>query len=1625
MESHVAPGGGPAAAGGFDYQKLVTAWAAAHMLAETPIAGSFGLPSATITLLRTETEQPVDDLLLMTSTGGVILAQIKRSIDAGASARSPLAGALTQAVRQTIRSRRAPATANPERPWERSLDADRDRIAVISRSLPAKVQAANRLLRQLRVTQSTPLGDLGSSEEERTALRVLREHLARIWQEETAGPASNADMLACLLPLVFLELEVEVGGRDEATAKIALQHVLRDGAQIDACWSELTVLAGSLVTRRGGAERSAVQHHLETRGIKLAAATSYRADIEKLRAYGLRTERDLAAYAGLHVGNEAVRIPRAVVDDLVSAAASERSLLVTGDPGAGKSGAVHDLAERLGAAGRDVVVLAVDRIAAESMSQLRVELDLEHDFVEVLANWPGDQPGFLIIDALDAARARETAQLVRDLLRRLIDSPTRWRVVASIREFDLQNSPQLQALFAGVPPGRHAAQAFRRLRHVHVPALTDDELQFLWARAPAFAVVFERSDDRTRDLLRVPFNLRLFADLFTSGVGVDELTTIRTRTELLEGYWRWRVLGEADPDGDARENVLRIIAANMIEHRSLRAVRADLPSTLDSVSLTRLHSNGVLAPWTSPGTNEPERAVITFSHHVLFDYAASRLLLRGTPETLVTRLNADPEFILSFRPSAVMHFEYLWLRENTRTSFWEAALVLAAADTLPAIAKTVAPAVAVGAAEAIADFAELLRLLAAPAAGAEHTMRHVFGAVLAADRAQQPLVGTPNGLWAGLLRATAEHLTAITAYAIRPTLYEATEQIDAASDAERRDLWRAATRLLRFVRAQGSQDDLSLSVQAVRAICRAYGVDAASSRNLLLPIIDESYLSQRGTEELYWVAREIERIIPIDPEFVRRVFEVSFSFRVLDDHQVSLGGGALLSLTTSARQHHESILHSLGESFVGFLERAPSSAIQTLPSLVESHLRNRESTRLSASGMRFSFLGSDVEVREDGSYIWDARSSVGDELGPILEAVESYFAQMEPNDAAIALLRLFGTVNIAAAGWRRLLRAAATSPERLGRTVIDLACAEPLLYAHDTTTEAGRFIAAVYPHVSDADRSRIEKAILRGAEDVDPDLARMRKHLRDRLLGSIPAEFATTPEATRLLASIAQEGGPPANDDLFEISGGAMAYTDEDYLRDLHVPVESAETQRLLALTRPVEKFTTQHLNSIPTSAAVDEILPQLRELDAALHDLPLHDEARDYGWGYLAEAAERIARLEAFDEAPFAEWVVETLGEGTTQRQPLPEEDSAFKTPGWGSPAARLNAAQGWMRIARSARFVDAAYIATLRSLAADPTPSVRFQVAHDLRGLYRTAPDLMWELIQHFGDNENSLGVLQGFMAGTLQVLAARHPDRVVPIVTKLIERVPDDKDERTVRDAAFNVIAGLYVWRGNLECEALIAAATADLPRRSSDCSRIAGECGRVLEDDPDAPPDVVVDARRRALATLNALLSAAHATMEAADRTDPEIVREVASLVTHIGLLVYRIIGVDRASSAPAPNLAERYERFAQLLQTLATFGVPMLAHYLLSVLETLVPVDPAVMFQRVGEVVESARRYGYEYESEAVRVVVRLLKRYMADYPDVVRSPDGQRVFLRTLDTFVQVGWPEARRLTYHLEEAFR
>lgn len=50
------------------------------------------------------------------------------------------------------------------------------------------------------------------------------------------------------------------------------------------------------------------------------------------------------------------------------------------------------------------------------------------------------------------------------------------------------------------------------------------------------------------------------------------------------------------------------------------------------------------------------------------------------------------------------------------------------------------------------------------------------------------------------------------------------------------------------------------------------------------------------------------------------------------------------------------------------------------------------------------------------------------------------------------------------------------------------------------------------------------------------------------------------------------------------------------------------------------------------------------------------------------------------------------------------------------------------------------------------------------------------------------------------------------------------------------------------------------------------------------------------------------------------------------------------------------------------------------------------------------------------------VVVRIIKRYLAQYRELFADDELSRALMDVLDVFAAVGWPAARRLVYGLEE---
>src|SRR5262249_4232422 len=138
---------------------------------------------------------------------------------------------------------------------------------------------------------------------------------------------------------------------------------------------------------------------------------------------------------------------------------------------------------------------------------------------------------------------------------------------------------------------------------------------------------------------------------------------------------------------------------------------------------------------------------------------------------------------------------------------------------------------------------------------------------------------------------------------------------------------------------------------------------------------------------------------------------------------------------------------------------------------------------------------------------------------------------------------------------------------------------------------------------------------------------------------------------------------------------------------------DAEANRKLRHLEQPVKAFTDHQRNAPPTLEDVTAVLPAIETLWRALACADadgVHPQQRDYAWDCLAAACERIARLDGLsceDEA--GALAQKILLEASRHPDPLhhPESDAHFHDhPSWGSPAARIEAAQGLILLARHA---------------------------------------------------------------------------------------------------------------------------------------------------------------------------------------------------------------------------------------------------------------------------------------------------------------------------------------------------
>ena len=1382
----LARGGGNATAAGVGFQAKLGAWFASHLLAERPLDAR--LTGKRLRSLRFETEAPVDDILVETEDDGWIFFQAKTSLTLSETLQSDLAKTTDQFVRQWL----ACSIGDGSRGWNRPLQPDRDRIVLAlgpgaSRSLSADLAQG---LAAIQAPGSAPL-----SQSKAAAVRKFSGLLERAWSAVT-GKAATAKEIHAISRLVTI-LSFDFDGADRRTAVEILSQVLDPPGQASTTFSTIALHCESLMQQRTGCDMLELRRALVAVGVSLAAPPTYRGDIARLRAYSERVRKQLSYYETTNVAGAPIRIDRKCTD-AVTDAARAGSLLLIGEAGAGKSAVINASASKLRDEGHDVIELAVDRLAVKSLPDLAAELGLSHPLREVLLNFPGDQPAFLFVDALDATRGGENEVVFRSLIEDVLSFETRqWHVIASIRTFDLRLGEQFRRLFRGRPPNEEFTDtAFPGVAHIHVPSWTSAEFSQLLQDAPILARAIDAGGERLRELALVPFNTRLLADLISGGLAPTAFGEIQSQVQLLSLYWNHRV----EKHGTGAELCIEAAVTQMIGSRSLRARKLDAARP-EALAFDALLRENVLIQ---------QEQFVTFRHHVLFDYAVSRVYLRV--EDLVQTANLlthDKGHGLMLAPALGFALQRLWNdADDDHRRFWSVIIGLTGDPACDPIARSVAartaaelprvPGEAIGLLGGLLAQDESKTLLAT-------SLSNVVGALVVRFEDKQRVSLDP---WCELAERASERVEDAL-WPLRTLLYALYERI--SSEAHRAQLGHAARKFLAYC-LDSSNAVTQLTASAIDFVAVTYASDIEASRHLLQRLFEPAHFQDHADQEIPWLTRRLKPISEVDPDFVADIYAGAFASSISDRSTTSLGHSQIMRMSSNRRQDYESSWWNLKEFFPHFLKAHPLYAVRALIAAISGYVARAHPIPEDAHAWStIPTPAGNVRLQEDQSYIWawDINEERGDSEHGLIKAFVRHLEEVE-TDVARTMVQEIIERNELGVIWARTLMATSKRAKTVGDVLWPIAIQEPFLISLDTQKDAVDFIAARYPFEDTTSRAAFELTAMgfRFEQAKRPEKA-LQKFLM-MLFSCVGEQNLATIEARALLQKEeAALPSTPHNARPFSIITSSGSPEKWWWLKREDVDLEAPDVVHILTETEEIKKTLgpeNREDEIADITTAIGRVNALVEMAAAGAQSLP--ESVSAYAYGVAAQGAARLSRLpverlrERDHTLPSLIALVIRLAEAPAEPVGAEAEASFESSAAWGSPNLRVDTAEALMQLCR----VEGDIIEELRPtmemlLSIQNPPAARMQIADRLTVLWNSARILMWELADRVARTEMNRGVLRFFANSFLGRTIHADPERVEQLAFILHGRNFNRAEKATqlLHEEIGSLIALLWITHG----------------------------------------------------------------------------------------------------------------------------------------------------------------------------------------------------------------------------------
>ena len=1206
--------GGRAGEGGMDFQAAVGTWLAVHLLCRIPVGTRFAIsPTPTIEALRLETGDALDDIEASQSDDGAIHLQAKTGAGISDRANSPLGKTIAQLAQLVANAKSSGIDLDPVR--TAAVLAVKDRA-------PRTLDQLQEACRAFALGGDWPTTKAQRNQKQQEALAAFESVARAAWPAKTAGPIGDDDLVAMARLFRIERFSMEEGGHDWREASRLLgRHLYGSDHAGEAPLRDLKGIVRELIGSGAPADRNGLLRALRAKGHVDVGAPRFDDDVQRLRAHTADELARLKSFTQLPLGG-GVTLAR-TSDAPLTVAMRAGSLLVTGDPGAGKTGALVNAANLLQQEpDTELLFLAVDRFPGVAIAaDLQSELRLSHALVEVLENFPGGGPKILLIDALDAARGGPSEAVFAALVEQARKFEG-WTVIASMRTFDLRNGRRFRQAFAGTPADAGFADPLLgNVRHFTVPALSAEDLATAGSAAPRLGDLLAAAPSSLAGLLSNVFNLSLAAQLLADGLDPAAIRALRTQSDLLDAYENARLTSTN------LERAAGAAAERMVELQRLMVRKV----AIHSEHVDPVIQSGILV--------ERGPDSVSFGHHVLFDHVTGRFFLElDDANLLVRQISGDVSRALFLAPALRFAIERAWrLDDSARSASWNLIQLIFTSKDVDTVVANVALR---SAAENIREPQDLEGLLALirgdPACPGLTTLLQRLSRFASISEAASDAIDPSRAIaWATLAEACAAANRRQLAEPARFLVQLVIDKADLTDGRLFALVGSASRQLLRFAWDQDPPATWLASI-AIRFVGRTFGSDRAASRDLLSRILEEPHFSSYAEQEAPWLAEHIVEIAGHDPDFAEEIYRELYGKTISDEASTFLGGrpSRILALTSNRRQDYGLSHHHLGRGISQFLAISARHGTRAVigaalgTALTSGYSQGEPTTIALPSGKTLELRGRMLELNA-----WDERDrDLPGSDDDILAQFVQFLRVCSPGQFDESLSAASDNYATGAV-WARLFGVGSERPGELADLLWPLATSLGFLEHEDTLRDAIRCAAACYPSRSPDERRLFEERILAAWQSDDEHEKRWRRRLLGRLLNLVAEADLATDAMRTLRTELAAGDEFEDNDALHSFRVSHRAY---DHVREmLHRQGVDADSPPIAALLETSDALH-QLVNDTPAESGAGRLAAlwastaeMVVRLDAADADVP--DEVLHQGWGYVANAVQRIASAPAF----------------------------------------------------------------------------------------------------------------------------------------------------------------------------------------------------------------------------------------------------------------------------------------------------------------------------------------------------------------------------------------------------------